>query len=212
LYLILNWFPTRGVTRHQKISVLITNLADLFIFAWPSGRWACRMYAVSRYRSYCRRRRRSLALSSTSSKASPGSQSPVGYPDRLALGLLYYKLPNILHWLTGNIGIHHIHHTRTAIPNYNLQQCFNETPELQEINVLTIRRSLKSLWLNLWDEDQNKLVSFRESPIKSARSNVLTFKRSPFFYAAHKAPCSRQEPSSSIHVIFVGKLTAALHY
>jgi omega-6 fatty acid desaturase (delta-12 desaturase) len=75
-------------------------------------------------------------------------------------GCSYYKLPNVLHWFTGNIGLHHIHHVRTAIPNYNLQQCFNETPELREINVLTIRRSLRSLWLNLWDEKQGKLISF----------------------------------------------------
>ncbi|MHC5119740.1 MAG: fatty acid desaturase, partial [Planctomycetota bacterium] len=67
---------------------------------------------------------------------------------------------NAIHWFTGNIGIHHIHHVRTGIPNYNLQQCFNETPELQEINVLTIRQSLKSLRLNLWDEERGKLVSF----------------------------------------------------
>jgi omega-6 fatty acid desaturase (delta-12 desaturase) len=73
----------------------------------------------------------------------------------------YYKLPGILKWITGNIGLHHIHHVRPRIPNYNLQQCWKETPALQEIIPLTFWKSLKSPWLNLWDEEQSKLVSFR---------------------------------------------------
>jgi len=76
-------------------------------------------------------------------------------------GCSYYKLPGMLKWITGNIGLHHIHHIRPRIPNYNLQQCYNEVPALQEIIPLTICKSLKSPWLNLWDEKQNKLISFR---------------------------------------------------
>jgi len=76
-------------------------------------------------------------------------------------GCSYYKLPGMLKWVTGNIGLHHIHHVRPRIPNYNLQQCYNEVPALQEIIPLTFCKSLKTPWLNLWDEKQNKLVSFR---------------------------------------------------
>jgi omega-6 fatty acid desaturase (delta-12 desaturase) len=75
-------------------------------------------------------------------------------------GCSYYKLPGILKWISGNIGLHHIHHVRPRIPNYNLQRCYKETPALQEVIPLTICKSLKSPWLNLWDEKQNKLVSF----------------------------------------------------
>lgn len=76
-------------------------------------------------------------------------------------GCSYYKLPSVLKWITGNIGLHHIHHVRPQIPNYNLQQCYNEVPALQEIIPLTFCKSLRTPWLNLWDEKQNKLVSFR---------------------------------------------------
>ena len=76
-------------------------------------------------------------------------------------GCSYYQLPAVLRWFTGNIGIHHVHHIGTGIPNYNLQRCFDETPELQDIHVLTMRESLGSLWLNLWDEEGQKLVGFR---------------------------------------------------
>lgn len=76
-------------------------------------------------------------------------------------GSSYYKLPKVLQWLVGNIGLHHIHHVKANIPNYNLQRCYNEVPALQAVAPLTIRKSLKSLWLNLWDEQRQKLVSFR---------------------------------------------------
>jgi omega-6 fatty acid desaturase (delta-12 desaturase) len=70
-------------------------------------------------------------------------------------------LPKVLQWIVGNIGLHHIHHVRANIPNYNLQRCYDEVPALQKIAPLTIRNSLKSLWLKLWDEKQQKLISFQ---------------------------------------------------
>ncbi|NOX87755.1 MAG: fatty acid desaturase [Calditrichaeota bacterium] len=76
-------------------------------------------------------------------------------------GSSYYKLPKILQWFTGNIGLHHIHHLRPRIPNYYLQSCNDNIPAFSEIKPLTISTSLKSLWLDLWDENKEKLVSFR---------------------------------------------------
>ncbi len=77
-------------------------------------------------------------------------------------GSSYYKLPSWLQWCTGNIGLHHIHHLRPGIPNYNLQQCYDETPLMQSVTPLTLRRSLRSVRQNLWDEKQGRLVSFGE--------------------------------------------------
>jgi len=83
-------------------------------------------------------------------------------PWRAAMeGASYYKLPKLLQWITGNIGFHHVHHVRPGIPNYRLQQCYDETPELQAIKPLTLRKSLGSLRLNLYDEQEGRLVSFR---------------------------------------------------
>jgi omega-6 fatty acid desaturase (delta-12 desaturase) len=79
-------------------------------------------------------------------------------------GSSYYKLPRMLQWFSGNIGFHHIHHLRPKIPNYNLERCLNDTPELQLQNPLTLWRSLKSVRLNLWDEKRRTLISFRELP------------------------------------------------
>lgn len=76
-------------------------------------------------------------------------------------GSSFYKLPKVLQWVSGNIGFHHIHHIRPLIPNYNLQRCYSEVPELQAVQTITLRKSLSSLFLNLWNEQQQKLVSFR---------------------------------------------------
>ncbi len=77
-------------------------------------------------------------------------------------GSSFYKLPKILQWFTGNIGFHHIHHLSPRIPNYNLQKCHEENPELQQVVMLTILSSIKTARLGLWDAHQNKLISFRQ--------------------------------------------------
>ena len=75
-------------------------------------------------------------------------------------GSSHYKLPQVLQWFTGNIGLHHIHHLSPKTPNYLLQKCYDENPILHKA-VLTFWPSLKCIFLNLWDEEQQKLVSFR---------------------------------------------------
>jgi acyl-lipid omega-6 desaturase (Delta-12 desaturase) len=80
-------------------------------------------------------------------------------------GSSYYKLPRILQWFTGNIGLHHIHHLSPRIPNYLLEQCYNENPDFQNAPTLTIRTSLRILvsGFALWDEEQDRLISFKEA-------------------------------------------------
>ena len=77
-------------------------------------------------------------------------------------GSSYYKLPAVLQWISGNIGLHHIHHLRPRIPNYNLELCLKETPELQLPDSLSLWRSLKSVRLKVWDEKEKVLLSFRQ--------------------------------------------------
>ena len=76
-------------------------------------------------------------------------------------GSSYYKLPRLLQWFTGNIGFHHIHHLSPKIPNYNLPNCYRENPVFQ-VRPVSILISLKSLGYRLWDEQQQRLVGFRE--------------------------------------------------
>jgi omega-6 fatty acid desaturase (delta-12 desaturase) len=80
--------------------------------------------------------------------------------DAALKGSSYYKLPRWLQWFTGNIGLHHIHHLRPRIPNYHLQACQDAVPALHAVKPLTLRRSFRSLALNLWDEASGKMVGF----------------------------------------------------
>jgi acyl-lipid omega-6 desaturase (Delta-12 desaturase) len=82
------------------------------------------------------------------------------YTEAALKGSSYYKLPRVLQWFTGNIGFHHIHHLSPRIPNYKLEKCHRENPLLQSGAVLTLRTSLKSMYLNLWDKNRKKLISF----------------------------------------------------
>ena len=75
-------------------------------------------------------------------------------------GASFYKLPKVLQWFTGSIGFHHVHHLSPRIPNYNLEKCHEAEPLFQTVPPVTLLASLKSLTLRLWDEQQQKLVSF----------------------------------------------------
>ncbi len=75
-------------------------------------------------------------------------------------GSSHYALPPVLQWFTGNIGLHHIHHLCSLIPNYRLQECYDKSPDLQKLPKLTFVDSLKSARLSLWDEAQGRMVGF----------------------------------------------------
>jgi len=78
-------------------------------------------------------------------------------------GSTYYKLPKWMHWLTGNIGYHHIHHLNPLVPNYQLARCHNENPVLDAVaNKITFWQSLRCVFNKLWDEEQERMISFRE--------------------------------------------------
>jgi omega-6 fatty acid desaturase (delta-12 desaturase) len=75
-------------------------------------------------------------------------------------GSSFYDLPRALHWFTGNIGYHHIHHLAPRIPNYHLRAAFESSPLLQRAPTLTLRTSLECARMKLWDEDRGCMVGF----------------------------------------------------
>ena len=79
-------------------------------------------------------------------------------------GSSYFKLPAVLRWFSGNIGLHHIHHLCSRVPNYRLQACLEAAPELDGIaKVITLRESWGCWRLALWDERRRMLVGFQEA-------------------------------------------------
>lgn len=79
------------------------------------------------------------------------------------LGSSHLDLPQPLRWFTGNIGVHHVHHLASRVPFYRLTEVLSEYPELRDINRFTVFQSIRPIWLSLWDEDERRLITFREA-------------------------------------------------
>jgi omega-6 fatty acid desaturase (delta-12 desaturase) len=84
-------------------------------------------------------------------------------------GSSYFELPPILRWFSGNIGLHHVHHLCSRVPNYRLQACLDTAPELHSIaKRITLRESWGCWRLALWDEQRRLLVRFCDlSPLNA---------------------------------------------
>lgn len=78
-------------------------------------------------------------------------------------GSSHYDLPLPLRWITGNIGIHHVHHLAAKVPFYRLPEILRDYPELRDIGRITFLESLRCVKFVLWDEASNRLVSFRQA-------------------------------------------------
>jgi omega-6 fatty acid desaturase (delta-12 desaturase) len=76
-------------------------------------------------------------------------------------GSTYYDLPVVLRWFSANIGVHHVHHLASRIPFYRLGEVLRDFPELAGVGRLTLLQSLRCVTFALWDEDTQRLISFR---------------------------------------------------
>ncbi len=68
----------------------------------------------------------------------------------------------LMHWFTGNIGYHHVHHLNAHIPFYRLPEAMAAIPELRHpirttLSTTDIRRCLQ---LKLWDPERQEMVGF----------------------------------------------------
>lgn len=74
----------------------------------------------------------------------------------------FMKLSRPMHWFTGNIGYHHIHHLNPRIPFYRLPETMAAVPELQLARTTSLRPQdiFSCLRLNLWDTQREELVPY----------------------------------------------------
>jgi omega-6 fatty acid desaturase (delta-12 desaturase) len=87
------------------------------------------------------------------------------YADAALQGSSYLRLPKVLQFFTGNIGVHHVHHLNARIPNYNLQRAHDENPIFHDVPTLTLWDGLRAVRLKLWDEDRGRLVTWAEARV-----------------------------------------------
>lgn len=82
------------------------------------------------------------------------------YEQAALAGSLHLKLPRVLQWFSGNIGLHHIHHLNPRVPNYRLQDCYDAVPALQEGPSMGLAQALVQWRYTLWDENRQRMVPF----------------------------------------------------
>ena len=83
-------------------------------------------------------------------------------------GSSHYDLPGILRWITGNIGVHHVHHLASRIPFYRLPEVIADHAILAQTRRITLWESFRCARLHLWDEKRRRLLSFAEARALSA--------------------------------------------
>ena len=88
-------------------------------------------------------------------------------------GASHLRLPKVLQFFTGNIGLHHVHHLNARIPNYNLQAAHDANPVFHSVPTLSLWDGLRAVGLKLWDEDSGKLVTFAQARAVVATSPLL---------------------------------------
>lgn len=86
------------------------------------------------------------------------------YTDAALFSSSYMQMNRFMHWCTGNIGYHHIHHLNARIPFYKLPLVYQEMPELQKpgSTSLSPRDIHACLKLKVWDPDQQRMVGMKE--------------------------------------------------
>jgi omega-6 fatty acid desaturase (delta-12 desaturase) len=85
------------------------------------------------------------------------------YADAALRGSSYLKLPPVLRFFTGNIGLHHIHHLNARIPNYHLPRAHRSNAVFAKVPTLTLWDGLRAVRLKLWDQHSGRLVTFAQA-------------------------------------------------
>jgi omega-6 fatty acid desaturase (delta-12 desaturase) len=163
VFLFERRFPRRGMTRRILASVVATNLA---LAAWALG-WS----ALVGWQTF-------LLIQGTTLVAGGAVaawmlyiqhqyedtyyESGGGWSFELAAlqGSSYLQLPRPLAWIVGNANFHHVHHLSAKIPNYRLRDAHESHPMFRRTPVITLRSSIRTFRLKLWDTKTQSLVPF----------------------------------------------------
>lgn len=77
-------------------------------------------------------------------------------------GASYFRLPGWMHWFTGNIGYHHIHHIDPLIPNYRLPDCHRVLFQDSDVRQLSFWQAIETLRLKLIVPEEGRMISWEE--------------------------------------------------
>lgn len=83
----------------------------------------------------------------------------------------YMKMGPIMHWFTGNIGYHHVHHLNAKIPFYRLPEAMAAIPEMQapKCTSLSLVDIYRCFQLKVWDAQRQVYLTFAEAAEEISR-------------------------------------------
>jgi omega-6 fatty acid desaturase (delta-12 desaturase) len=163
VFLFERRFPQRGMTPRILLSVVVTNLAlAAWVILWTSllgwqtflliqGTILVAGGAVAAWMLYVQHQYEDTYY-----------RAPGEWQFELAAlqGSSYLHLPRPLAWMVGNANFHHVHHLSAKIPNYNLRAGHESHPMFRRTPTITMRSSLRTFRLKLWDAEREALVPF----------------------------------------------------
>ena len=172
VFLFERRFPQRGMTKRILASVVATNLALVaWVLGWSSlvgwgtflliqGTTLIAGGAVAAWMLYIQHQYEDTYY-----------QAPGSWNFELAAlqGSSYLQLPRPLAWAVGNANYHHVHHLSAKIPNYRLRAAHESHPMFRRTPVVTIRSSVQTFRLKLWDTESESLVPFPGRRLRSSR-------------------------------------------
>jgi omega-6 fatty acid desaturase (delta-12 desaturase) len=173
VFLFERRFPQRGMNRRMLASVVATNLALVaWVLGWSSlVGWGTFLLiqvttlvaggAIGAWMLYIQHQYEDTYY-----------QAPDSWKFELAAlqGSSYLQLPRPLAWAVGNANFHHVHHLSAKIPNYRLRAAHESHEMFRDTPVVTLRSSVRTFRLKLWDTDTESLVPFKG---RRARSSDL---------------------------------------
>jgi omega-6 fatty acid desaturase (delta-12 desaturase) len=188
VFLFERRFPRRGMTPRILASVVLTNLA---LVAWAVGwseltGWGTFLLiqgttlvaggAIAAWMLYIQHQYEDTYY-----------QAPDSWRFELAAlqGSSYLELPRPLAWCVGNANYHHVHHLSAKIPNYRLRAAHEAHPMFRRTPVVTLRSSIGTFRLKLWDTEGESLVPFpRRRPNQAGVTGFLRSAKNLFLRSA----------------------------
>lgn len=75
----------------------------------------------------------------------------------------FMKMNPVMHWFTGNIGYHHIHHINSRIPFYRLPEVMKAFPEFSQPRTTSLapREIIRCLKLKVWDPETGTMTGLK---------------------------------------------------
>jgi omega-6 fatty acid desaturase (delta-12 desaturase) len=163
VFLVERRFPQKGMTPRILLSVVLTNVALVaWVIGWSTfvglqtflliqGTTLIAGGAIAAWMLYIQHQYEDTYY-----------QAPGSWKFELAAlqGSSYLRLPRPLAWMVGNANFHHVHHLSAKIPNYRLRAAHESHPMFRRTPVVTLRTSIETFRLKLWDTESETLVRF----------------------------------------------------